>query len=103
MKSCRECVKTQTQRAQPLLMSPFPDLPWQKVATNLFEWNKENYLLIVDYYSRFIEVAWLKRTTAEDMIQHTKSIFARYGILEFVISDNGPQYNVDAYKQFSKD
>ena len=37
------------------------------------------------------------------MIQHTKSIFARHGIPESVISDNGPQYSADAYKQFAKE
>ncbi len=28
--------------------------------TDLLEWKKEKYLLIVDYTSQFIEVAWLK-------------------------------------------
>lgn len=37
------------------------------------------------------------------MIRHTKSIFARHGIPELVISDNGPQYASDAYEQFSKE
>ena len=76
VRSCPECVKAQKQRAQPLVTSIFPDLPWQKIATDLFEWKKENYLLIIDYYSQFIEVARLKQTTAEEVIQHTKSIFA---------------------------
>ena len=101
VKSCPKCVKAQKQRAQPLMTSTFPDLPWQRVATDLFEW--KNYLLIVDYYSRFIEVARLKRTTAEEVIRHTKSIFARHGIPEDVISDNGPQYSGEAYKQFAQE
>ena len=103
VKNCITCVKAQKQRAQPLVTTTFPELPWQKVATDLFEWRKENYLLIIDYYSRFIEIAQLKRTTAEEVIQHTKSIFTRHGIPESVISDNGPQYSADAYKQFAKE
>ena len=103
VKTCPECVKAQKQRAQPLVTSTFPELPWQKVATDLFEWRKESYLLIVDYYSRFIEIAQLKRTTADEVIRHTKSIFARHGIPEVVISDNGPQYSADAYEQFAKE
>ena len=69
----------------------------------MFEWKNCNYLLIVDYYSRFIEVALLSKTTAQEVIRHTKSIFARHGIPELVISDNGPQYSSDAYEQFSKE
>ena len=90
-------------RAQPLVTSIFPGLPWQKIATDLFEWKKENYLLIIDYYSRFIQVTRLKQTTAEEVIQHTKSILARHEIPEVVISDNGPQHSADAYKQFAKE
>jgi hypothetical protein len=85
-----KCVKAQKQRAQPLVTSTFPDLPWQKLATDLSEWKKENYLLIVDYYYQFIKVARLKQMTAEKVIQYTKSIFARHGIPKVVISDNGP-------------
>ena len=36
------------------------------------------------------------------MILHTKSIFARHGIPEQIISDNGPQYTSEAFKQFAK-
>ncbi len=56
----------------------------------------------LDYYSRFIEVAKLSRTTAEEVIIHTKSIFARHGIPEMVVSDNGPQFALEAFRDFSK-
>ena len=54
-----------------------PDLPWQKVAADMFEWKKSNYLLIVDNYSRFIKVARLRCMTADEVILlHAKSVFA---------------------------
>ena len=99
----QKCYKLRKQRAEPLVASPFPDLPWQKVTTDLFEHKRENYLLIVDYYSRYIEIARLKQTTVEKVIQHTKSIFPRYRIPELVISDNGPQFSAGAYSQFAKE
>ena len=103
VKSCEECCKAQEQGVEPLHPSPLPDLPFQKVGTDLFEWDKKTYLLIVDYYSRFIELAKLTGTTAADIINHTKSIFARHGIPEVVVSDNGPQFASTAYTQFSKE
>ena len=61
-------------------------------------------MLIVVYYSRFIEIALLKQTTAkEKFIRNTKSTFARHGIPEVVVSDNGPQFVSDAHQQFAKD
>ena len=103
VKNCRECCKTQSQRAEPLLPSPLPELPFQKVGTDLFEWSNKTYLLVDDYFSRFIEIAKLPTMTAAEVINHTKSIFARHGIPEVVISNNGPQYVSAAYAQFAHD
>ena len=88
---CPTCYKLRRQRAEPLMSTPLPSLPWQKVGTDLFEWEKSTYLLIIDYYSRWIEIAKLTGLTANSVITHTKSTFARYGIPEVVIYDNGPQ------------
>ena len=96
---CEECCK---KRAQPLTPSKLPLHPWQKVATDLFEWKQKIYLLAVDYYSRYIEVAHLSQATANEVVNHTKSIFARHGIPETVISDNGPQYTSEHYSEFAK-
>ena len=35
------------------------------------------------------------------MISHTKSIFARHGVPQEVVSDNGPSYSSLEYKQFA--
>ena len=101
--NCKMCCKFRSQRAEPLLPTTLPDLPWQKVGTDLFEWKNSNYLQVVDYHSRWIEISRLERTTAECVIAHTSSIFARYGIPEVVVSDNGPQYTSTRYAKFAKD
>ena len=64
---------------------------------------EQAHLLIVDYYSRWIEIARLNNLSAEEVILHTRSIFARHGIPETVISDNGPQFASEAYTQFSRE
>ena len=68
--SCSVCCKERTQRAEPLIPTPFPDLPWQRVGTDLFEWKGSSHLLVVDYYSRYIEVPKLSATTADSVILH---------------------------------
>ena len=73
-----------------------PQLPWQKVASDMFEWRKNSYLLIVDYYSRWIEIAKLSSQTSECVIEHMSSIFARHGIPEELTSDIGSQYTSEA-------
>ena len=81
---CTICIKERQRPAEPLLPSEFPQLPWQKVATDLFELKSCTYLLVIDNFSRFIEKAPLKGTKSADVILHLKSIFARHGIPETV-------------------
>lgn len=71
--NCPICCQYRTTRTEPLMPSKLPDRPWQKVATDLFEWQKSQYLLVVDYYSRFIEIAKLSSTTSANVINHLKN------------------------------
>lgn len=103
VKNCKECCRHQAQRAEPLVHSVLPLLPWQKVAVDLFEWRKHTYLLLIDYYSRYIEIAKLGSLAACEVIIHLKSIFARHGIPEQIISDNGPQFASMEFAKFKQD
>ena len=61
--------------------------------------NGQMYLLVIDYFSRYIEVAKLFNTSSQSIINHWKSIFARNGIPECFMSDGGPQYVSFVLKQ----
>ena len=73
------------------------------VATDLFQWDGADYLLIVDYCSRFIEFCRLPNTSSSMVIIRTKSIFARHGIPKSVQSDNGPQFSAMKYNKFTEE
>ena len=91
------------EKTEPMKPSIFPELSWQKVGMDLFEWQKLVCLKIVDYYSRFIGIAQLDRTTAEAAIQCCKNIFLRHGIPEEIVMDNGSQFDSYAFHMFSKE
>ena len=99
--NCPICCQYCTTKTEPLIPSKLPDRPWQKVATDLFEWQKSPYLLVVDYYSRYIETIKLSSTTSTNIIGHLKSIFSRHGIPKTVMSDNGPQYSSEQFAEFA--
>ena len=101
VRNCYRCRQSRHQPPEPLIISEFPKLPWEKVATDLFYFNSKTYLLIVDYYSRFIEIANLSTQSSSEVIRHTKSVFSRHGIPQEVISDNGPQYSSLEYARFA--
>lgn len=45
------------QQAEPLLSHPVPESPWQKVGADIFTLDGRDYLLVVDYFSKFAEVS----------------------------------------------
>ncbi|RXN13854.1 sec1 family domain-containing 2-like protein [Labeo rohita] len=86
---------------EPLISHPIPNRPWQTVGTDLFTWNNEDYIVVVDYYSRYLDLEKLKSTTAAAVILKLKKICASHGIPEKVISDNGPQFNSKDFESFA--
>ena len=60
-------------------------------------------MVLVDYYSEFFEIDSLKQTRSENIIRCCKAHFARYGIPDTLITDNGPQFSSAEFKRFSKD
>ncbi|CAK1598860.1 unnamed protein product [Parnassius mnemosyne] len=75
----------------------------RQVGSDLFEYRKTYYLILVDYYSSFVEVKKLENITSQVVIRSMKEIFSRHGIPEILISDNGTQYSSREFKQFSTD
>ena len=101
MQNCQVCLKESKPGKEPLISTVLPKFPWQVVETDLFELNKDNYVLMVDYFSRFPEVVKLTSTTSANVISALKSVFSRHGIPEIVRSDNGPQYASAEFSTFA--
>lgn len=87
---------------EPLISHQIPGRPWSKIGTDLFHYNGSDYLLSVDYYSKFPEISKLSDTTAQSVIVAMKSRFARHGIPDTVVLDNGPQYASAEFSNFAK-
>ena len=65
--------------------------------------DRQAFLIAVDYYSGYFEVQDLSHTTSSRVITVLKSGFARHGIPATMISDNGPHFNSEDFKSFSKE
>lgn len=101
--NCRICCQTTKNHPEPLIPTPMPARPWQRIATDLMEFKKVQYLVVVDYYSRYIELSKLESTSSASIINHLKSIMARHGVPETLVSDNGPQFSSKEFVLFAKD
>ena len=92
MKQCPHCETSVPQAREPLITTPLPAFPWERIGVDLFELHKSSYLIVVDYFLRYPKVIKLKSTTSKSVIAVLKSIFSRHGVPVVLVSDNGPQF-----------
>ena len=100
MQQCQTCAQYTPTQCEPMLATPLPAHPWERLGADLFHLDGVTYLLIVDYFSRYPEVIKLTSLTSKSVISAFKSTFSRHGIPDDLISDNGPQFNSDEFTQF---
>ena len=101
VKTCATCLKHRSQPREPLISVPFPERPWWQIGMDLctVEERGNDYLIIMDYFSRYLIAEKLTDTTAETVCRTVKKVFSLFGIPNSVISDNGPQFVSDRFKQ----
>ena len=74
---------------------------WQRIHVDfagLFD--NQYYLIVVDSYTKWLEVLKCKRTTTNCTIGFLHELFARFGVVDCVVTDNATQFTSNEFKQF---
>ena len=88
---CHVCLRFRANnQKEPLIQRDVPELPWQRAAVDIMTFKGHDYLVVVDCYSKYPEITLLENKTAAWVITRLKSMFARHGIAEELLSDNFP-------------
>lgn len=66
---------------------------------DLFTLEGKEYVVVVDYYSRFFELEQLPRTATKNIALVLEPMFARYGVPRTIRTDNGPQFTSTEFKE----
>lgn len=54
------------------------NFPWQNIRADIFEIERHNYLVVVDYFTSYIEVELLSTTTTMQIIKKLKVMYTRW-------------------------
>ena len=57
--------------------------------------------MVSDYYSNFVKVEHLNKATSGTVRKALKTMFARYGMPDVLMSDNGIQFSSEEFAMFS--
>ena len=91
------------QQKESLHSHSVPTRPWMKVGADLFHFDGDEYLLLVDYYSNYVLVCPLAETHSHDVIAVLEEQFSQYGIPDVLFTDNGPQFSSHRFREFARD
>ena len=56
--------------------------------------------VIIDAYGKWPEVHAMSSNTAQATVQQLRKIFATHGLPQMIVSDNGPQFVSEEFKEF---
>lgn len=98
---CSVCQSySRANQIEPMTSHPVPKLPWEQLGIDFALVNNEDYLVVIDYHSKFIEVRLLTSKTAPAVVYCLKNIFRTHGIPLKICSDNGPPFDSKEYNRF---
>ena len=104
---CKKCEICQSQRNKPPAGIPHPWMhptaAWERVYADFAELEGQNYLIMIDAYSKWLEVHEMgTSTTASTTIEVMRQVFSFHGIPRRSVTDNGPQFRSVEFQDFKK-
>ena len=83
--------------------SELPARPYQKVGADLLTHKSDVFLVVRDYYSRYIDISYLPDQSSKTVIAKMKNIFAHHGVPQLLVTDNGTQFVCSEFEKFTRD
>lgn len=74
--------------------------PMEILGVDLMHFKGKIFLVSVDYFSGYISVDFLTTETSDAVIRALNNQFRKFGLAERIISDNGPCFKAEKFRQF---
>ena len=89
-----------TQHIQPMISRDVPEVPWQDLAADFFNFKGKEYLLIADTFSKYPFAFRMTTKTADTVIQKFTQLSSQYGNPKSLTTDNEPPFSSEPFAQF---
>ena len=102
VKSCKVCCMHQNNPASaPSHPWEAPTKPWERIHIDFAgPFMGKMFLIVVDAFSKWIEVEMMTCSTASATVGRMRRIFATHGLPLVLVSDNGSSFVGEEFKQF---
>ncbi|XP_055603964.1 uncharacterized protein K02A2.6-like [Uranotaenia lowii] len=94
IQECGGCAAVSSQHPpEPMIRKEMPDRAWQELAIDFFTAKEcATFLVVIDYYSRYLTVTEMKSTNATQTIEALEGMFRIHTYPETIRADNGPPF-----------
>ncbi|CAI6356579.1 unnamed protein product [Macrosiphum euphorbiae] len=101
VQSCMPCQVNQYDKIKKIY-APLPETSqtWMRLHLDLFDAQQCKFLILIDDYSKWIEVWLMQSTDTKSVVDKLKSCFACFGLPAIVLADKEPPFNSENFKQF---
>ncbi|GBL82297.1 Uncharacterized protein K02A2.6 [Araneus ventricosus] len=88
---CKTCERYRPRNVkEPLICHEVPNLPYEKIGTDICEHGGNSYLIIGCYLSKWLDIIKLSNKTSDEIIAKVKAVFSIHGIPKIIVCDNMP-------------
>ena len=101
---CPSCAKYKKKPPKtPLTHWPWATRPMERLHVDFAEYKGVHLLIVIDAYSKYLwTVVMGQDTTTAKLLRQLDSIFADRGLPTIIVSDNGPQFTSQQFKDHMK-
>ncbi len=105
VKSCPVCQESRPSPAPaPLHPWEWPSQPWSRIHLDFAgPFLGHYFLVIVDAHSKWLDVHIMASITSSKTIEKLRIIFANHGLPRKVVTDNGPSFTSEEFREFLSD
>lgn len=103
-KKCELCCKVSKNPPKVALNPwPYPAASWERLHLDfLGPLANKYYLVVVDAYTKWLEVAETSSTDSKTVINVLRGLFARFGLPKTLVSDNASYFKSKEFENFAK-
>ncbi|XP_062713307.1 uncharacterized protein K02A2.6-like [Aedes albopictus] len=104
VKRCESCsIHSKTPPKVPLQSWPLAQSPWERIHIDFAgPLNGLHFLVVVDAFSKWPEICIVRNPTTSAVTEFLNELFARFGIPNVIVSDNGSQFTSEQFATFCR-
>ena len=104
VKKCQHCQENRPNNSElPVYQWSIPDNVWERSHVDFAgPFEGQYWLVISDALSKWPEIKLMSKITTDKLCDKLEDLFTTFGFPKIIVSDNGPQFTAQDFKEFCK-